>query len=396
MVVGVFGKNRDGKRGVVWLSRDTPTHARHDRHQDSCNGDIVHSRLVYDVYHAEIVDQMATPQRKTLRDVANAAGLSISGTAYALRGHPRIPAETVARVRRIAEELGYRPDPRVNSLMAHIRRSRFPRDRETLAFVWVSTRRRQKFPPYHQHYLGAVLEGAMKRAGDLGCALSEFWLDEPGMSAPRLADILRTRGISGVVFSPAMHDLAVRLDWPWHEFSCAIIGNTEWSPVLHRAGHHHYRSMWLTLERLVAEGCRRPAAVLSPNIHQRIHGVHAAAFQINHPTPELAPQLIQYALPEDCLGLKRWPRRLAPDALIAGWPVDAATTQRLREIAPTARRFVTLDWQPAGALPGMDVGNDDIAAGAVDLVIGQLHRNERGVPDHPATLLLDGTWRETP
>ena len=46
------------------------------------------------------------PPRKTLRDVARAAELSVSGTSYALRGHPRIPAETVARVRRIAEELG--------------------------------------------------------------------------------------------------------------------------------------------------------------------------------------------------------------------------------------------------------------------------------------------------
>jgi DNA-binding LacI/PurR family transcriptional regulator len=151
--------------------------------------------------------------------------------------------------------------------------------------------------------------------------------------------------------------------------------------------------MWLALERLRAEGYRRPATVLSPSIHQRIHGVHAAAFQINHPAPELASQLIRFALPEDCHGLKRWSKRLAPDALIAGWPVDAATAQRLQQIAPTAKRFVTLDWQPEGALPGIDIGNQNIAASAVELVVGQLHRNERGVPAHPATLLLDGVWR---
>jgi len=336
---------------------------------------------------------MAPPARKTLRDVARAAKLSVSGTAYALRGHPRISAETVARVRRIAEELGYQPDLRVNTLMAHIRRNRLPRDRETLAFVWVSTHQGEKFPAYHQHYLHTVLSGAKTRAEQLGCDLVEFWLDEPGMKPGRLAEILRARGITGVVFSPAMHDLAIRLEWPWESFSCAIIGNTEWSPVLHRAGHYHYRSMWLTLERLRADGCRRPATVLSPSIHQRTHGVHAAAFQINHPAPELAPQLIRFSLPEDCHGLKPWPQRLAPDALIAGWPVDTATAQRLQRIAPKAKQWVTLDWQPEGALPGIDIGNQNIAASAVDLVVGQLHRNERGVPDHPARLLLDGVWR---
>jgi hypothetical protein len=30
----------------------------------------------------------------------------------------------------------------------------------------------------------------------------------------------------------------------------------------------------------------------------------------------------------------------------------------------------------------------------VDLMVAQLHRNERGVPAHPPTLLLEGEWRE--
>lgn len=338
-----------------------------------------------------------TPSRnKTLRDVARAARLSVSGTSYALRAHPSIPAKTVERVRRLAEKIGYRSDLRVASLMSHIRRQQSPRARETLAFVWVSTYRHEIFPAYHRHYLNTVLAGARLRAEQLGCTLAEFWLEESGMTPRRLGDILKARGITGVVFSPAMHDLAVTFDWDWSAFACAIIGNTEWKPVLHRAGHFHYRSMWLVLERLRAEGYRRPATVLSPVIHHRIHGVHAAAFQINHPSPDLAPELIQFALPEDCQGLRRWPRLLAPDALIAGWPVPAETARQLRANTPTSKRFVTLDWQPKGAWAGIDIGNENIGASAVELVVGQLHRNERGAPAHPATLLLDGVWREAP
>jgi LacI family transcriptional regulator len=337
----------------------------------------------------------STPSRnKTLRDLARAARLSVSGTSYALRAHPSIPAKTVERVRRLAEKIGYRSDLRVATLMSHIRRQQSPRARETLAFVWVSTYRHEVFPAYHRHYLNTVLAGARLRAEQLGCTLAEFWLEESGMTPRRLEEILKARGITGVVFSPAMHDLAVTLDWDWSAFACAIIGNTDWRPNLHRAGHHHYRSMWLTLQRLRDEGCVRPAAILSRSIHERIHGVHLAAFQVNHPAPLLAGGLTQFALPEQRDGLHSWTRRHAPDALIIGWPVTAAAAAALSALAPTARRVVTLDWQPDGALPGMDVGNDIIAANAVELVVAQLHRNERGVPAHPATHLIEGVWRE--
>lgn len=333
-------------------------------------------------------------QAKTLKDVAAAAGVSVSGASYALRSHPSIPAATAQRVRRIAADIGYRPDLRIASVMAHIRRRRLPRDRESLAFVWVSTPPDRKFPAYHQHYLRTILAGAKARADQLGCRVTEFWLDEPGMTPQRLAKILRTRGITGVVFSPAMLDLAIAIDWDWDHFACAVIGNTEWRPVLHRAGHYHYRSMWLTLQRLREEGYRRPAAILNRSIHERIHGVHLAAFQVNHPLAMQSTELAQFALPEDYRGLRRWPRRVAPDALIIGWPADQRVGRELGKYAPTAERVVTLDWQPGG-IPGMDISNETIAASAVDLVVAQLHRNERGVPVSPTTLLLDGVWRES-
>lgn len=336
------------------------------------------------------------PGGKTLKDLARAARMSVSGVSYALRGHPRIPPATVQRVRELAEELGYAPDLRVRSLMAHIRRQRRPRDRETLAFVWVSIRRGDKFPASQHYYLETIVRGARRRAEQLGCALVEFWLDDPGMSAARLGEILRARAITGVIFSPAMHDLAIRLDWDWSAFACAIIGNTDWTPALHRAGHYHYRSMWRVLEWLRAAGCRRPAAVLSDSIHDRIHGMQLAALLTNHPAPAEAARLAQFASPESHERLRPWPRGLTPDAVIVGWPVHERTLAALARVLPRRARVVTLDWQPAGCLAGMDVCNDLIAANAVDLVVAQLHRNERGVPAHPTTLLLDGVWRDAP
>ncbi|MET3421812.1 LacI family transcriptional regulator [Actinoplanes tereljensis] len=53
--------------------------------------------------------------RRTLQDLADAAGLSLAATSYALRGVRGSPA-TIARVREIAAELGYTVDPIARAL----------------------------------------------------------------------------------------------------------------------------------------------------------------------------------------------------------------------------------------------------------------------------------------
>ncbi|NJC22700.1 LacI family transcriptional regulator [Arthrobacter pigmenti] len=58
---------------------------------------------------------MTEPKRPTLRDVAQAAGLSKAATSYALRGL-RGSEKTVARVRAIADELGWSADPVARAL----------------------------------------------------------------------------------------------------------------------------------------------------------------------------------------------------------------------------------------------------------------------------------------
>lgn len=338
---------------------------------------------------------MAKLMRVTLADVARAAGVSLAGASYALRADRSIPPGTVERVRRVAAELGYRPDLRVSSLMAAIRRGRAFKSRETLAFVWIDTPRRTDRLPIHlQHFVRVILASAQERAEQLGCTLEQFWLDERTMPVERLHGILRARGISGVIISPAASEHAVALDWDWQPFASAIIGTTEISPVLNRSAHHHYRSVWLTLERLRREGFNRPAAILSRNVQDRIHSMQLAAFLTNHPHPGLARSAVRFSEPDAFGGLGPWLRRLRPDALVLGWQLDGKQADTLRALGPRLQRMVTLDWHPHGVLPGIDPCNEAIAAQAVDLVIAQLHRSELGRPAQPTTLLTDGVWRE--
>ncbi|MFD0994472.1 LacI family transcriptional regulator [Pseudoclavibacter chungangensis] len=55
-------------------------------------------------------------RRPTLRDVARAAGISSAQASMALNGTGRVSAATAARVKEIAQELGYSPNPTARAL----------------------------------------------------------------------------------------------------------------------------------------------------------------------------------------------------------------------------------------------------------------------------------------
>lgn len=333
-------------------------------------------------------DFMAQIQPSSLVKVAREAGVALSTASLALRGSPLVKAATAVRIKEVAERLGYQADLRVGSLMARIRRAKAGRDRERLAFVWVSASRADT---RREWFCKVTFAGAKQRAEALGCALEEFWLHEEGMTAGRLEKILVTRGITGVVFSAPLREMEVAVDWHWPHFAAAIIGNSEFHPPLHRAGHYHYRSMWTAMENVRAAGCVRPAAVLHEPHHRRIHGVHQAAFVANHPTPGRALAMGRFGLPESEAETRAWLEKIKADALIFVVGASPERVKMLRGI-PALKALVTLA-SPRPELPGIDMREDLIAASAVDLVIAQLHRNERGVPVHPTTLLLEGEWR---
>jgi LacI family transcriptional regulator len=173
----------------------------------------------------------------TLQQIARAAGCSVATVSYALRDDPRIRPETRTQVQTVATQLGYRPNPRFSALMAHIRRSRPVASGERIAFLWVHTPRAESAK---DPFLQRVFLGAKMRAEALGYGLEQFWTAERGMTDRRLSQVMKSRGIVGLLLSPVMHEAEVTLDLDWSSFAPAVIGNARWNPELHHAGHHHY------------------------------------------------------------------------------------------------------------------------------------------------------------
>jgi LacI family transcriptional regulator len=249
----------------------------------------------------------------TLQQIARTAGCSLATVSYALRDDPRIRPATRAHVQQVAGELGYRPNPRFSALMSHIRRSRPVVAGERIAFVWVHTSRSESA---RDPFLQRIFQGARARAEALGYRLEPFWTAERGMTDRRLSQVLKSRGITGVLLSPVMHEAEVTLDLEWSNFAPAVIGSARWNPELHHAGHHHYLAMRMALERLAAAGCRRPMAILEDDVNERARRAWQAAFLVYHPQPDAAGALLMVGSADDRRALARRIKESRPDALV--------------------------------------------------------------------------------
>jgi LacI family transcriptional regulator len=322
----------------------------------------------------------------TFRQIAEASGLGVATVSYALRNDPKIPAGTTARVHAIADKMGYRPNPRVAALMAHIRRARPVATGERIAFLWLA-----RPEPYVRTH-----RGAKQRAEQLGYKLEDFVVRDRALDPPRLERILRARRITGVLISPLNPgESSFALDWDWSRFSPAIIGNAVCTPELHHAGHHHFGAMRLAMQKLAAGGVRRIVGIIEGEVNERARRAWSAAFLEHHPARHAARRWLQAVDVIEVRSLRRWFETMKPEALITTRDMLARLEAAGVGLRGKVATIVLLNWTPATAdYAGIDQCEEVIAAHAVDLVVGQLHHNECGAPEHVKMLLFPGKWVE--
>jgi DNA-binding LacI/PurR family transcriptional regulator len=153
--------------------------------------------------------------------------------------------------------------------------------------------------------------------------------------------------------------------------------------------------MRLTVQKLIARGRRRIAAIIEGEVNERARRAWSAAFLEHHPSRGAARRWLQAIDAIDARGLRRWFKSMQPDALITTRDMllrlEAAGINVQENVAET----VLLNWAPATPqFGGIDQCEEVIAAHAVDLVVGQLHHNECGAPEHVKMLLFPGKWVE--
>ncbi len=252
----------------------------------------------------------------TLQDLADHLNLSRATVSLALRGAGRISPKTRERVRRAAEELGYRPDPVLSAF----------------------SRRRQKHAVAPGSVIGVIIRVIQKQgmmthleepAARLGYKLEVFgWRDYPSQSA--LVRVLENRGVAGLLFPEQREPLTLD-NALWEPFRGVYCGpypeGGEENCPFEVVRHNPFDAMTLAWRKALEHGAHRIGLVLPVNMDELTTLDHKALAAYRYwqqqydrqAMPRLEPLIGKFAelSPAGPL-IERWIREQAPDLVIGG------------------------------------------------------------------------------
>jgi DNA-binding LacI/PurR family transcriptional regulator len=337
-------------------------------------------------------------KRVTLQDIARASGVHIATVSRVLHNDPQIGAATTQEVRRIAEEMGYKPDPMLTALSAYRSSNRKQEYKATIA--WITN-------DFTRHGWNSCVmfdlyfKGARERAAQLGYELEEFWLREPGLTAARATSVLKNRAISGLIVAPQPKaKMRIRLDWS--NFSAVAIGLTTAWPRLNTVTNHHFDSMVSAVRHVRSYGYRRIALVVHQPHDERSNHAWTGAFlaqQQRWPAKQRIPILSMKGFTE--ARFEKWLKTYRPDAVIS-YDTFTNMLETLGYRIPQDIGFASLGFashlETSDEITRDNAGIDENAletgAVTVDLLVGMIHRGERGIPKVRHYLLVEGSWRD--
>ena len=333
--------------------------------------------------------------RITLQDVARVAKLHHSTVSRALLGHASLPGTTRTRVQQIATRLGYVPDPMLASLASYRQNVRRSRSQATINWVfggpdanwWSNITTYQKF-----------YEGARQRAQHLGFTVEPFWLRESGMSPKRASDILKARNVTGILLAPQFGACAhLRLEWS--SFAVVTIGNSLISPRLHAVAPNHFRAAKTIVSKLRSYGYCRIGLALMASQDDRVDRAWSGGFlteQLRHYPDSLIPPLLPADAPHPKIesAFFDWYERYRPDAIISCGTLfsDFFSNQGFQIPRDAGFAYLNLS-EESQEEAGIFENPLSVGAAAVDLLVGVLQRNEKGIPESPQRTLIEGEWK---
>lgn len=345
---------------------------------------------------AEMPDSPAMPHATpTLRSIAAELGLARTTVSDALRGVGRVDRATSERIRLHAEKVGYRPNPLTGSVMAAVRQSNALGFRGSLAVVDIAEPGRMPHGPFH----GEIVAGLRARGADLGFAVEEFLAGPTALPLHRLDRILQSRGIHGVAVLPAWYapDLS---GLHWGNYAGIYTDYIIERPSLHSVCADHYHLIITAMETIKQRGYRRPGMIIQHRRDERIELRQTAAFrafQATHFPDDPVPLLIREEAAVIESDFASWFRRHDPDVVLShfGATLDWMTACGAR--VPETHGFVALNVIACTRpVAGLDLQGRMIGSRAADMLIGQILRNERGLPEWPSRTVIAARWVDGP
>lgn len=332
-------------------------------------------------------------KRVTIRDIAEEVGMHFTTVSQALKNSPRIKAATRAKIREVAERMGYRPDPMLSALMAYRTQQQNRTFQGVLA--WINGWPEKDYFLNEKGCYAEYLTGARQRAEMLGYKVESFWLREAGLSGSRMQDILSARNVCGILIPPIPEDLEMPA-FDWNLFRGVCFGYSVHDMRLHRVTANQFHNTLLAYKELLKKGYERIGFALPQFIDDRVDGQFSAAFlrmNLKRKKQFCLPPFLDLRDEGNSTAFLKYVARYKPEVLIlhdpmyldilegAGYRIPEDIGAALLSIMPTHTDF-------AGIYEyGIQTGST-----AVDLLVASIHRGEKGSPSVSSATLINGKW----
>lgn len=183
----------------------------------------------------------------------------------------------------------------------------------------------------------------------------------------------------------------------WSHFAAVSIGYSLTRPLLHRVTTNRFRAMRMAMEHLRRVGYRRIGLAIHLDQDSRVDHQWSAAFAWEQQQPPASTRTQPLVIGERNWterAFVKWFNENQPEVILGYDPGIIRWLEKLGKRVPEDVGFVHL-WNPdqSGQYAGIYHNPPAIGAAAVDFLVGMIHRNERGLPSAPQTLLLDAVWQ---
>lgn len=186
-----------------------------------------------------------------------------------LRGHPKISERTSERIKKIAKELNYIPDPRFRALAAYRFQQSDKPYRETIGVLT------DKLTKTHELHYKLFMKRLADYGARMGFNVEYLEISNDPSQQECLAKHLHAKNIHLVVFYP-MSINKVQIHFDLSKLSCLCIGQSIKHPTLNRINYHNRHSLTLILDKLRERGYKRIALLIFDSFDKRFNCAYSA------------------------------------------------------------------------------------------------------------------------
>jgi len=338
-------------------------------------------------------------KRPTMKDIAQKAGVHQTTVSLALRNHPSIPQKTRDRIKKVADEMGYRPDPMLSSLIAY-RKSRSERiQTPTIGYIMnVDGEEGLKASLPRIQFL----QGAKQKAYELGYNIDVFYYGGRHYHSKYLDKVLITRNITGIILAGFYtHFTDIELSWDF--YSIVKIEMLPTQVRAHTIENNQYQVVRRAFQELRKLGFRRIGLCIASHDEKHTRNLFSAGYFVEQnmvPEEDRVPLMVFDGnelfeeFNESRSKILNWVIDNQLDVCISNWRTLEQVVSEAKKRMGKHVYAVSLDldreikrgW-------GIMQNHEIVGASAVEVLSGLMQHHQKGQAEFPRINLINSTWK---